>query len=65
MCLLLLTLPTLVILYQIAAPRFANTLGTGRWFDSFVQNLIPGVFGSALCGGASQTQVISCSTGGN
>jgi phospholipid/cholesterol/gamma-HCH transport system substrate-binding protein len=44
---------------------FANTLGNGRWFDSFVQNLIPGVFGSALCGGASQTQVLSCSTGGN
>lgn len=40
---------------------FTNTLGTGRWFDSFVENLIPGVLGSALCGTASQTQVLGCS----
>lgn len=44
---------------------FTNTLGNGRWFDSFVENLIPGAFGSVLCGGASQTQVLSCSSGGN
>ncbi|MBN1093998.1 MCE family protein [Blastococcus sp. TML/M2B] len=30
---------------------FTNTLGNGRWFDSFVDNLIPGVVGSAICGG--------------
>ena len=31
---------------------FTNTLGNGRWFDSFVDNLIPGVVSSALCGGS-------------
>jgi phospholipid/cholesterol/gamma-HCH transport system substrate-binding protein len=31
---------------------FTNTLGNGRWFDSFVDNLIPGVVGAALCGGS-------------
>ncbi|TFV49506.1 MCE family protein [Blastococcus sp. TF02A-35] len=30
---------------------FTNTLGTGRWFDSFVDNLLPGVVGSVVCGG--------------
>src|ERR1700712_2027274 len=29
---------------------FTNTLGNGRWFDSFVQNLLPGIAGSVLCG---------------
>ncbi|SDG04844.1 MCE family protein [Klenkia brasiliensis] len=33
---------------------FTNTLGNGRWFDSFVDNLIPGVVGGALCGSVSQ-----------
>jgi virulence factor Mce-like protein len=31
---------------------FTNTLGNGRWFDSFVDDLVPGVVGSALCGGS-------------
>ena len=31
---------------------FTNTLGNGRWFDSFVDNLLPGIVGSALCGGS-------------
>jgi virulence factor Mce-like protein len=45
---------------------FANTLGNGRWFDSFVQNLIPGIAGSVLCGGAAQTPLpVGCSSGGN
>jgi phospholipid/cholesterol/gamma-HCH transport system substrate-binding protein len=32
---------------------FTNTLGNGRWFDSFVDNLIPGVVSSVSCGGAA------------
>jgi len=32
---------------------FTNTLGNGRWFDSFVDNLVPGVVSSVLCGGAA------------
>jgi virulence factor Mce-like protein len=45
---------------------FTNTLGNGRWFDSFVENLIPGVLGSAVCGGAAQTPFpVGCSAGGN
>jgi phospholipid/cholesterol/gamma-HCH transport system substrate-binding protein len=32
---------------------FTNTLGNGRWFDSFVDNLIPGVASSVLCGGTA------------
>ena len=44
---------------------FTNTLGNGRWFDSFVENLIPGVVGSVLCGGASQVPLgVGCSSGG-
>ena len=45
---------------------FTNTLGNGRWFDSFVENLFPGVLGSMVCGGAAQTPLpVGCSTGGN
>ena len=45
---------------------FTNTLGNGRWFDSFVQNLIPGIAGSIVCGGASSTPLpVGCSSGGN
>ncbi|MGY1619076.1 MCE family protein [Geodermatophilus sp. SYSU D00691] len=45
---------------------FTNTLGNGRWFDSFVENLLPGILGSVVCGGAPQTPLpIGCSTGGN
>jgi virulence factor Mce-like protein len=41
---------------------FANTLGNGRWFDSFVNDLLPTVLGSAVCGGASQTPLpVGCS----
>jgi virulence factor Mce-like protein len=28
---------------------FTNTLGNGRWFDSFVNDLIPTVLGAAVC----------------
>jgi phospholipid/cholesterol/gamma-HCH transport system substrate-binding protein len=45
---------------------FTNTLGNGRWFDSFVENLIPGIAGSIVCGGASSTPLpVGCSSGGN
>jgi virulence factor Mce-like protein len=30
---------------------FTNTLGNGRWFDSFVNDLLPTVVGAALCSG--------------
>jgi virulence factor Mce-like protein len=29
---------------------FTNTLGNGRWFDSFVNDLLPTIIGGALCG---------------
>ena len=32
---------------------FTNTLGNGRWFDSFVDNLLPAVVGGVVCGGAA------------
>jgi virulence factor Mce-like protein len=45
---------------------FTNTLGNGRWFDSFVENLVPGVVGSVICGGADQTSLpVGCKSGGN
>ena len=41
---------------------FANTLGNGRWFDSFVNDLLPTVLGSVVCGTVSQTPLpIGCS----
>ncbi|SFC47299.1 MCE family protein [Klenkia taihuensis] len=42
---------------------FTNTLGNGRWFDSFVDNLIPGVVGGVLCGTVSQGSggLVGCS----
>jgi virulence factor Mce-like protein len=43
---------------------FANTLGNGRWFDSFVNDLLPTVLGAVVCGGASKTPATGCS-GGN
>jgi virulence factor Mce-like protein len=44
---------------------FTNTLGNGRWFDSFVENLIPGALGSVVCGTASSTPLpVGCSSGG-
>ena len=43
---------------------FTNTLGNGRWFDSFVDNLLPAVVGGVLCGGASSTPApVTCSGG--
>jgi virulence factor Mce-like protein len=43
---------------------FTNTLGNGRWFDSFVDNLIPGVVGAVLCGGSpSVGGPQTCTTG--
>jgi virulence factor Mce-like protein len=41
---------------------FANTLGNGRWFDSFVNDLLPTVVGSVVCGSVSQTPLpVGCS----
>lgn len=42
---------------------FTNTLGNGRWFDSFVDNLVPGVVGGVLCGTVSQGSggLVGCS----
>lgn len=43
---------------------FTNTLGNGRWFDSFVDNLLPGVVGSVICGGPGVVGLpISCTEG--
>jgi ABC-type transporter Mla subunit MlaD len=38
---------------------FTNTLGNGRWFDSFVNDLLPTVIGSAVCS-AAETSVTGC-----
>jgi hypothetical protein len=38
---------------------FTNTLGNGRWFDSFVNDLVPTVVGAAVCG-AADTPVTGC-----
>ncbi|MGY1802022.1 MCE family protein [Blastococcus sp. SYSU D00922] len=41
---------------------FANTLGNGRWFDSFVNDLLPTVLGSVVCGNVEQTPLpVGCS----
>jgi virulence factor Mce-like protein len=43
---------------------FTNTLGNGRWFDSFVNDLLPTVLGSAVCTGVSETPLpVTCSEG--
>jgi virulence factor Mce-like protein len=39
---------------------FANTLGNGRWFDSFVDDLLPTVLGSLACGGLDQVPAVGC-----
>jgi phospholipid/cholesterol/gamma-HCH transport system substrate-binding protein len=44
---------------------FTNTLGNGRWFDSFVDNLLPAVVGGLICGGAAQTPLPAGCSGGN
>ena len=43
---------------------FTNTLGNGRWFDSFVDNLLPGVVGGVLCAPSSQTPLPATCSGG-
>jgi phospholipid/cholesterol/gamma-HCH transport system substrate-binding protein len=42
---------------------FTNTLGNGRWFDSFVNDLLPTIVGAAICT-AAETSVTGCSQGG-
>ena len=43
---------------------FTNTLGNGRWFDSFVDNLLPGVVGSVICGGPGSVGLpVNCAEG--
>ncbi|SEK32303.1 phospholipid/cholesterol/gamma-HCH transport system substrate-binding protein [Blastococcus sp. DSM 46786] len=42
---------------------FTNTLGSGRWFDSFVNDLLPTVVGAAACTAAT-TPVTGCTQGG-
>jgi phospholipid/cholesterol/gamma-HCH transport system substrate-binding protein len=44
---------------------FTNTLGNGRWFDSFVNDLIPSVYRAAVCGGTSQAGLPVNCEGGN
>jgi phospholipid/cholesterol/gamma-HCH transport system substrate-binding protein len=41
---------------------FTNTLGNGRWFDSFVENLLPGAVASVVCGSTAQVPggLITC-----
>jgi phospholipid/cholesterol/gamma-HCH transport system substrate-binding protein len=39
---------------------FTNTLGNGRWFDSFVNDLLPTVVGAAACT-AAETPATGCS----
>ena len=43
---------------------FTNTLGNGRWFDSFVNDLLPTMFGSVLCGEAEAAPGVGCTGGG-
>jgi hypothetical protein len=42
---------------------FTNTLGNGRWFDSFVNDLLPTVVGAAICT-AAESPVTGCTPGG-
>ena len=42
---------------------FTNTLGNGRWFDSFVNDLVPTLVGAAVCS-AAETPVSGCTPGG-
>jgi virulence factor Mce-like protein len=42
---------------------FTNTLGTGRWFDSFVNDMLPTVLGSVLCAEAESTPGVGCTKG--
>ena len=42
---------------------FTNTLGNGRWFDSFVTDLLPTALGTVLCAEAGSAPGVGC-TGG-
>ncbi|MGY1770637.1 MCE family protein [Blastococcus sp. SYSU D00813] len=44
---------------------FTNTLGNGRWFDSFVDNLLPGAVASVVCGATTQVPggLVTCDGG--
>jgi phospholipid/cholesterol/gamma-HCH transport system substrate-binding protein len=42
---------------------FTNTLGNGRWFDSFLNDLVPTVVGVAVCT-AAQSPITGCTPGG-
>jgi phospholipid/cholesterol/gamma-HCH transport system substrate-binding protein len=44
---------------------FTNTLGNGRWFDSFVENLLPGAVASVVCGATEQVPggLVTCDGG--
>jgi virulence factor Mce-like protein len=44
---------------------FTNTLGTGRWFDSFVNDLLPTTLGSVLCAEVENAPGVGCAGGGN
>ena len=42
---------------------FTNTLGNGRWFDSFVNDLLPTALGSVVCTGAEEAPGAGCASG--
>ena len=44
---------------------FTNTLGNGRWFDSFVNDLLPTALGTVLCAEAENAPGVGCTGGGN
>ncbi len=44
---------------------FTNTLGTGRWFDSFVNDLLPTTLGSVLCAEVETAPGVGCTGGAN
>jgi virulence factor Mce-like protein len=43
---------------------FTNTLGNGRWFDSFVNDLLPTALGSVVCTGAEAAPGAGCASAG-
>jgi virulence factor Mce-like protein len=44
---------------------FTNTLGNGRWFDSFVNDLLPTALGTVLCAEAESAPGVGCTGGGS
>jgi ABC-type transporter Mla subunit MlaD len=44
---------------------FTNTLGNGRWFDSFVNDLLPTALGSVICTGAAEAPGVGCRGAGS